>query len=156
MARIFLSSSFRDLRPERAAAAMALRGSGHSVVAMEDYPASAECPTDRCCADVEGSDLYVGLFARRYGFVPWEEPISITEIEYRSAIAADRQVAIFLLADEVDWRPEWTDRETGEGSAGRRIDDLRRELGSRHEVAFFRTPSELAHLVVAHADRVRR
>lgn len=123
---------------------------------MEDYPASAECPTDRCCADAESSDLYVGLFARRYGFVPAEEPISITEIEYRSAIAAGRQVAVFLLADDVDWRPEWTDRETGEGDAGRRIDDLRRELGSRHEVAFFRTPSELARLVVGHADRVRR
>ena len=92
---------------------------------------------------------------RLYGFVPSEEPISITEIEYRSAIAADRQVAIFLLADEVDWRPEWTDRETGEGSAGRRIDDLRGELSSRHEVAFFRTPSELARLVVGRSDRVR-
>jgi len=38
MARIFLSSSFRDLTPERAAVTATLRGSGHAVVAMEDYP----------------------------------------------------------------------------------------------------------------------
>ena len=143
MARIFLSSSFRDLTPERAAVTAALRGSGHAVVGMEDYPPSAVCPTDRCRADVEGSDIYLGLFARRYGYVPPDQSISITEIEYRSALAADRQVAIFLLSDEAEWRPEWSDGSTGEGEGGRRIDDLRDELGSRHDVALFGTLAEL-------------
>ena len=103
MARIYLSSSFRDLKPERTAVTAALRLAGHEIIAMEDYPSSAECPTDRCRADARGSDLYLGLFARRYGYVPASESISITEIEYRSALATGKPSAIFLLDDEVEW-----------------------------------------------------
>ena len=143
MARIYLSSSFRDLMAKRAAVTAALRGAGHEVIAMEDYPPTSECPTGRCRADAQRSDLYLGLFARRYGYVPSAESVAITEIEYRSAMATRRPAAIFLLGDSVDWPAEWNDQVTGEGQGGKRIDELRRELCAEHIVGFFSTTDEL-------------
>jgi hypothetical protein len=143
MARIYLSSSFRDLMVERAAVTAALRGAGHEVIAMEHYPPTSECPTDRCRADAQGSDLYLGLFARRYGYMPSSGSVAITEIEYRSAVAARKPAAIFLLDDTVQWPAEWNDRMTGEGQGGKRIDELRHEFCARHGVGFFSTTDEL-------------
>jgi hypothetical protein len=143
MARIYLSSSFQDLVAERSAVTAVLRGAGHQVIAMEDYPPSTECPTDRCRADAQGSDVYLGLFGRRYGYVPSAESLAITEIEYRSAMAARRPAAIFLLGDAVEWPAEWNDRVTGEGKGGKLIDDLRRELCAEQSVGFFSTTDEL-------------
>jgi len=45
-------------------------------------------PADKCVADVKTSDIYVGIFAWRYGTVPDEnnpDKLSITEMEYRAA-----------------------------------------------------------------------
>ena len=143
MARIYLSSSFRDLEPQRAAVLTRLRAAGHATMAMEHYPASAGCPTGRCQTDAQTCDVYVGLFARRYGFVPPDRMIAITEIEYRHALAAERPMAILLLSDEADWPVEWSDRHTGEGAGGQRIERLRRELVARHPVRHFTTSADV-------------
>ncbi|HSL05741.1 MAG TPA: DUF4062 domain-containing protein, partial [Nitrospiraceae bacterium] len=70
MATIYLSSTFEDLKDYRRVVFDALRKSGHQVIAMEDYVASDQRPVDKCLKDVEKSDIYVGLFAFRYGYVP--------------------------------------------------------------------------------------
>ena len=41
----------------------------HDVIAMEDYVARDDRPAAQCLRDVARSDLYVGLFAWRYGFI---------------------------------------------------------------------------------------
>jgi Domain of unknown function (DUF4062) len=55
---------------------------------MEDHVATDERPVEKCLRDVAGCDVYVGIFAYRYGYVPKEENPegrSITELEYRKA-----------------------------------------------------------------------
>ena len=47
----------------------ALGKSGYQVLGMEEY-AAADQPVDECLMDVEKADIYVGLFAFRYGYVP--------------------------------------------------------------------------------------
>lgn len=69
MARIYVSSSFVDLREHREAVYHTLRQMRHDVVAMEDYAASDQRPLAKCLEDVEGCDLYVGILAWRYGYV---------------------------------------------------------------------------------------
>jgi hypothetical protein len=56
---------------------------------MEQYFASEERSLVICLADLAQCDLYVGIFAWRYGFVPKHddgEPRSITEREFREAV----------------------------------------------------------------------
>src|ERR1700756_560250 len=68
--RIFVSSSFLDLQEYRTAAIRVLRQLGHEVVAMEDFVAASNLPLKQVLEKLERCDLYVGLFAWRYGFVP--------------------------------------------------------------------------------------
>ena len=143
MARFYLSSSYRDLKPERATVAAALRAKGHAVTAMEGYPFSAECPVERCRSDAREADVLVGLFARRYGYVPPGESISITEIEYRSAVDAGTPIVCLLLDDATEWPERWTDA----GSGGASLAALRRELCARHEAAFFSTAPSLVAML---------
>jgi len=68
--KVYVSSTFVDLREHRAAAIRVLRQLGHEVVAMEDYVADSAVPLKKVLEDVAGADAYVGIFAWRYGYVP--------------------------------------------------------------------------------------
>jgi hypothetical protein len=117
-----------------------------NVAAMEYYVAQDGRPADLCVRDVEESDIYVGIFAWRYGStVPWGDPprlISITELEYRTAAKKTR--LIFLLDESAAWPDEYKDAHSGENDRGERIGSLRKELCQRHMVRFFSTPDALA------------
>ena len=153
MARIYLSSTYSDLIPYRKAVYDTLRTLRHDVLAMEHYGATDQRPVDKCLADVAECDLYVGLFARRYGSIPPAEhdnpqQRSVTELEYREATRLTKPRCIFFLDDPVkDWPEDMTDQETGEGDGGARIAVLRQELGQEHLVSFFRSPNHLAREV---------
>ena len=69
-ARIYISSTFSDLQAHREKVYRVLRQLGHDVIAMEDYVAADQRPLAKCLADVAACDLYVGIFAHRYGYVP--------------------------------------------------------------------------------------
>ena len=161
MARIYLSSTFQDLKDHREEVARSLRQLRHEVVGMEEYVADGSRPLAKCLRDIAGEpaqnlppcDLYVGIFAKRYGYVPNEaanpEKWSITEAEYRTALGAlgaDRCL-IFLLDPKTPWAEEFMDVATGENGAGAKIKALREELGRAHTVSFFKGPTDLAGVV---------
>ena len=150
MTTIYLSSTYSDLKVHREAVYHALRQMRYDVIAMEDYVATDKRPLKKCLDDVASSDLYVGLFAWRYGYIPSEEnpeQKSITELEYRKAIQTDKPCLIFLLAENVPWSPALIDAVTGEGNRGEYITVLRRELVKERMISFFKTPEHLASLV---------
>ena len=88
MTSIYISSTFIDLAKHRDEVARALRRMRKIVVAMEDYTASDERPLDKCLADVANCDIYIGIFAHRYGFIPLTDNpngLSITALEHQQA-----------------------------------------------------------------------
>jgi Domain of unknown function (DUF4062) len=148
---VYLSSTFQDLEPFRAKVGRSLRMGNKHVIGMEDYAAADERPLDRCRADVEATDVYVGIFAYRYGFIPATdnpESKSITELEYRHA-RGKKPCLIFLHDEDGPWLRKFSDDVTGEGERGARIDALRKELGENHSVGFFKSEDHLAALVTA-------
>lgn len=153
MARIYLSSTYADLKSHRDAVYRQLtKLAGHQVVAMEDYVASDERPLARCLDDVEGCDIYIGIFAWRYGFVPKAdnpEAKSITELEYRRARQRGKACLMFLLDENAPWNLSFADWKTKENEAGARIEALRKELTDGHLASFFDSPEKLASLVSA-------
>src|SRR5262249_57101892 len=62
VARIYVSSTFRDLKEHRHEVSLALHRLGHQDVAMEYYVAEDRRPLDRCLADVTSCDVYIGIF----------------------------------------------------------------------------------------------
>jgi Domain of unknown function (DUF4062) len=95
MIRVFVSSTFQDLKQCRALIREQLQRLGLDDVAMETYTAGPQRPVDRCLADVASSDLYIGVIAWRYGYIPDGYDRSITELEYRQAISSGRDVLMF-------------------------------------------------------------
>ena len=149
MAKIYISSTYGDLKEYREAVYHTLRQMRHDAIAMEDYVATDQRPLEKCLADVAECDVYIGIFAWRYGHVPSKEnPTgkSITELEYRKAGEAGKECLIFLLDETVPWLRAHMDDVTGEGDRGQRMAALRKELGEVM-VGFFKTPGDLSNLV---------
>lgn len=149
MSAIYVSSTFIDLREHRKALSRAIRRLGHVDIAMEYYVAEDTRPVDRCVRDAASCDLYVGVFARRYGFCPPSEERSITELEFRAARAAGVDCLCFLLPDDAPWPDEYV--ETGAGAD--KLAKFRSELSVNNLCGLFTTPDELA--AVASAAIVR-
>jgi tetratricopeptide (TPR) repeat protein len=150
VARIYVSATYGDLKEHREKVYRVLRQLGHDAVAMEDYVATDQRPLAKCLADVAACDLYVGIFAHRYGYVPKHdnpEGRSITELEYRHAETLGIPRLVFLLDLAVPWLPSWMDAFTGEGDQGMRIRSLREELGRDRLVSLFSTADQLAQQV---------
>ncbi|MEP4197410.1 MAG: DUF4062 domain-containing protein [Aliishimia sp.] len=147
MAKIYISSTFADLEDFRARIYAQLRRSRHDVISMEDYNPGTRQPLTKCLDDVRDADIYVGLFAWRYGYIPDTgnpDQKSITELEYREAVAANKEIIVFLLDDAAPWPPSRMDSQTGEGDAGARIKTLRNDLAKAHGRGTFTTPDDLA------------
>jgi len=150
MAKIYISSTYNDLKDYREAVYHTLRQMGHDVIAMEDYVATDQRPVDKCLADVAACELYVGVFAWRYGYQPpHDNPAhkSITELEYRQARTTGKTCLLFLLSEEAAWLRKWMDESTSVADAGKRIRELRQELSREKLVSFFESSDELAKLV---------
>lgn len=140
MTKVYLSATYGDLKECRAAVLAALTQLQVSVVGMEHYSAADQRPLERCLADVDASDIYVGVFAWRYGFVPAGQDRSITELEYRQAVLRGKLCLIFLIQETASWPMIHIDR----GPALERVEALRTELMERHTCGFFEASSDLA------------
>ncbi|HLG13796.1 MAG TPA: DUF4062 domain-containing protein [Blastocatellia bacterium] len=144
MARVYVSSTFIDLQECREQVRLVLRRMGHEDVAMEYYVAEDKRPVDKCLADVASCDLYVGIFAWRYGWVPATSnpaELSITEMEYRRAVEARKTCLIFLLDEDAPWPRKLMDRDQ------ERIERLRAELQQRHLPAYFESAKHIGSVV---------
>lgn len=145
VARVYVSSTSGDLEEQRKAVSEALRRLEHVDVAMEYYVAEDRPPLDRCLADVRSCDVYVGIFAWRYGGIPRAdnpEGLSYTELEYRCAVESGKTCLLFLLSEDADWPRRKMDRDLS------RIEDFRQELKSSGRIMnTFETTDELARKV---------
>lgn len=152
MATIYLSSTKVDLEDCRTAVTEALRREGHLV--KDSYEAAAQPLVASCLADAASADIYVGLFAWRYGYCPPGQPQgqarSITELEYRAARDATRPCLIFL-AEKQGWSLDKVELD-----ALARIEALRDELanGSQVRPMLFSDAADLA-LKVTQAVRTQ-
>jgi hypothetical protein len=171
--RIFVSSSFEDLKEHRAAAIRVLRQLGHEVLAMEDMIAGSAAPLAKVLEMVDRSEAYVGIFAWRYGYIPARPaqpdppaainiPVvegavdgetSITHYEYLRALQRKLPVMAFLLDEHYPWPPQFIDgfdktRAQAPANADK-IRALRQRLQQERVVSWFTTPSDLEARVSA-------
>jgi Domain of unknown function (DUF4062)/Tetratricopeptide repeat len=86
MAKVYVSSTIIDLRPERHAVQEWLRLARHQ--AVDSYLPDSDTVRASCLDDVGRCDLYVLILGHRYGFQPPDdnpEGLSITHLEFRRA-----------------------------------------------------------------------
>jgi Domain of unknown function (DUF4062) len=142
IAAIFVSSTWLDLQPERAAVEQALnRFHEAKFVGMEYFGSRDETTRAASLDEVDRSQLYIGIFGGRYGS-------GITEAEYRRARERKIDCLIYFKADGAV-APEM--RETDEAKT-QSLAALKDEL-RHHTVTTFSSDAELAAEVTADVHR---
>jgi tetratricopeptide (TPR) repeat protein len=160
VAKIYISSTYEDLKDYREAVYRALRRDRHDVIAMEDYVARDQRPLQKCLEDVASCDIYVGIFAWRYGFIPDDKKdnpdnLSITELEYRKAKEIGIPCLIFLLDENKDWPLRFIDVTVQSGTkSADNINRFRNDFKNDQIASFFENEDQLASLVVTAVHQV--
>jgi hypothetical protein len=144
MARVFVSSTFKDLEECREKVRLNLRKMGHEDIAMEYFVPGDKRPLNKCLQEVASCDLYIGIFAWRYGFIPDGYDKSMTELEYRKAVEAGKECLIFLLHEDASWPKKFIDK----GEDLEKIEALRNGFSKEYLAGFFGSTDELVTLVV--------
>lgn len=140
MVKVYVSSTYSDLKDHREEVRTILRQLDCTDVAMEYYFAEDTRPVEKCLSDVGACDIYIGIFAWRYGWRPERDnpdDRSITHMEYLHAIACGKPCFIFILDKNFEWKLE-----KDEDSA--MISNLRNELAELHGGKPFTNPGSLA------------
>lgn len=143
--KLYLSSTYLDLKRHRAILGRALRKAGYEVVMMEEYVARDQRVEFACKGDVVACDVYVGVFAWRYGHIPTDtnpDHLSVTEMEYAAAGAKPMTRLTFLLEEKARWPKARKDADLA------RINELRARLQKQCS-GHFATADELAVEVLA-------
>jgi hypothetical protein len=142
MARIYVSSTYQDLRGERQAVINAVRLLGHTVVSMEDYHAKDDRPLDRCRDDVRSCQGLISIVAFRYGYIPRNERESITHLEYLTAceppMAGRVRRLVFLLRENAIRSVESVDQDR------QQVIEFRQKLREERSIEEFSSLAELS------------
>jgi|SRR5579885_278732 len=152
--KVFLSSTYSDLRQHRQILIETLLKMGDDIdlLAMEYFGADPRDPLQLSIAKVSEADVYVGVLGWRYGTIDRQSNMSITEVEYRTAIAKRLPVLLYLTSEDYPVGPTTVDI----GRNATKIRKLRKEIGERHVFQPFSTPEDLSRRVVADLHRLVR
>ena len=129
--KAFVSSTFDDLEQHRARVIEQIRNLGVFVDPMENWFSSTEEPKEFCLRRLDGCQLCILLVAFRRGFIPPNETVSITQMEYQEALERNIVVLPFMLRDDVQaWAPRFCENDPG-------IRLWRDQLQKKHGVGWF-------------------
>jgi hypothetical protein len=149
MTKVFVSSTYSDLIPYRDVVQKVIRQAGAAAVGMEDFGARDDPPLRECLAVVEESDVFVGIYAHRYGFIPDGLQISITEAEYQHAISKSLPVFAYLIDDKHPWLLEYVDKD----EPAKQLTRFKAALRKNHIIKVFSENWQLASFVAADLAR---
>lgn len=147
--KVFLSSTYIDLIEHRKAAHDALEQLGLHVIGMESFGARPEDSTTACLKEVKESDLFVGIYAHRYGYIPKDSDVSITEQEFDYAKKLGKPIFGFIVDDEFIWHQKYWEHD--------KTDKLNAFLNKvkKQPVEFFTTPDNLASGIASSVGHYR-
>jgi hypothetical protein len=103
--RVFISSTYIDNVDRRRLVENAVQQAQMHPVGMERFTASAHPTVAECERLAAECDIYVGIVAYRYGWIPDGQVVSVTELEYNAAKRAGRACYVFVLSEDVPVDP---------------------------------------------------
>lgn len=146
--KIFISSTYKDLVDHRARVAEAVERLGQQGVRMEVFGARPSEVTEASLDEVEESDVFVGIYAHRYGCVPLGSQSSITEMEFDYARKLGKPTLCFIVDDDFPWPPKYVEEAPGRT----KLAAFKEEISNLVRDSFT-TPEDLAFKVAASLGR---
>jgi hypothetical protein len=101
---------------------------------------------------VDDADIYIGIFAHRYGYVPAGSDVSVTEMEYRRAVERKLPCLIFFMHEDHPVKA----RDIEMGSGAEKLARLKDHIGKSHIVLFFKSPEDLRGHVLHSLEALRK
>ena len=141
---VMISSTARDLPEHRKQVMDACLAQDMFPKMMEHLPASDADAIAASLRMVDEADVYLGVFAWRYGYVPKGYDISITEMEYNRAVERGMPRLLFFMHD--DHPVKGTDVEKGPGAA--KLEAFKQRLAVERVANFFKSPEDLRAQVI--------
>jgi tetratricopeptide (TPR) repeat protein len=144
--KVIISSTARDLPEHRKEVTDACLRQSMLPKMMEQLPASDAEAIAASLAMVDEAEIYVGVFAHRYGYVPKEnnpQQISVTEMEYNRAVERKIPRLIFLIDKDHPIKIEDVEVETSA-----KLKAFKERLQTTNIVNYFKSPADLrAHVI---------
>ena len=141
---VMISSTARDLPDHRKEVMDACLRQGMFPVMMDHLPASDDEAIRASLNMVDEADIYVGIFAHRYGYIPKGQTFSVTEMEYNRAVERKIPRCIFVMHE--DHPIKAADVELGEGAT--KLKSFKERIQTENIVNFFKSPSDLRGYVI--------
>lgn len=147
--KAFISSTSVDLPAYRQAVIEACLGRGYFPVGMEHWSAKDADAVTVCLSELEDCQLFIGIYAFRYGWIPPGRNVSICELEYDRAKEKGIPRLLFFADENAAWPPKMVDK----GDSAVKLDAFKERIGAERVGAFFGSNHELrAEVVQALAD----
>jgi hypothetical protein len=105
--KVFISSTYEDLKDYRQAAIEIVLRDRCEVLAMEYSVAEPREPVEVCADDVRECDILVSIYAHRYGHIPKGSKESITQQEYELAKKEGKLCLCFIVDEDFSWKPKF-------------------------------------------------
>lgn len=149
---VIVSSTARDLPEYREQVKDACLRVDMFPKMMEQLPASDADAIRASLELVDEADVYVGVFAHRYGYIPAGHDISITQMEYEHAVKRGIPRLIFVMDDDVPVLPKDVDK----GESAEKLETLKDRMKKEQVVAFFKSPEDLRGHVIHSLSEARK
>ncbi len=153
--QVMISSTARDLPDHRDEVMHACLRQGMFPVMMEHLPASDAEAIEASLKMVDESEIYVGVYAHRYGYVPKEHnplQISVTEMEYDRAVERNIPRLIFVI----DKKHTITIDDVEQGEGAIKLKAFKERVQKENIVNFFTSPEDLRAHVINSLSKLRQ
>ncbi len=141
---VFVSSTSRDLERHRAAVRAVIDRLDLKFIGMEDFAAEGTPPATMIQRKVVESQVYLGILGMRYGYVDDVTGLSMTELEYRQAIASDKDIRVFVMDEDAPITGAMVERDPGNLE---KLNSFRETVLKSHSCGMFRSEDDLAEKV---------
>src|ERR1035438_5314854 len=102
--RVFVSSTYEDLKRHRRAVRNVILRLGHHPVCMEDFGSRPDPWNMAALNAIADCGALVGIYAHRYGSMPKGSGLSITEQEFDRASQLRIPSLCYLVDSKYPWR----------------------------------------------------
>lgn len=148
--KVFISSTFVDLSEFRAHISQWLSGVfGLDLVIMETFGSDSAPPNINSVRRVRECDLFVGIYAHRYGTIDQSTGKSITELELDEAKRALSsgtiyEILLYFIDNNAPWLKEYIEENITAKNGLERI----REKAKQHTYTLFKNKDDLLFFII--------
>lgn len=140
---VFLSSTYVDLAEHRKLLIDQISRRKMIFIGMEHFGADPHNhpPANKIIAEVNGADIYVGVFGVRYGSIDPATGISMTELEFQQAKTSDKNMLLYLIKETANVKVSDIEKDP---IGKEKLEKLKTEIKAMKTVYFFDTAEDLA------------